>query len=437
MENSLSDLVYSKGQEVDLLCKEQYLSVVLQLNQYAKAVTIASDILDSEPKHVKSLEALCVAFVEDEKIDILVEKISEIIDRLLSVNPSNVHGLLAKGRWLLITEKSLEAKQLLELLYKKEPSPKPQLYLCDAYQQLHQWTKMENISRIGLNSTLSTESDYWRLKLVKSLLEQGEEDHLKEASNLLANAKDETQASIPFRLLEATSLLRTNQLEKCKINLDVLESDQTNDDVAQLLLLKAEYLSQIGQEEEAFQILHRACESHTQNVELLLNAVKILWKNPEEHQKSVAILLNVVKINRDIAEPYVLLGTFYGQHKHNPSSLQRAIRCLEKAFQLDPYQPTTSEKLLELYRLVDDIPSALKLLEIVVQSNTKNRRWAWLQKGLLHLKMFQKEKQVFEKEKEAGRAIACLQNAMAIDSNESCGWETLGTAIFSPQFPII
>ncbi len=146
-------------------------------------------------------------------------------------------------------------------------------------------------------------------------------------------------------------------------------------------------------------------------------------------------MLNVIKINRDIAEPYTLLGTFYGEQRQNLSSLHRAIRCLEKSFQLDPYQPKTSEKLLELYHLVDDISSAVKLLEVVVQSNSKNRRWGWLQKGLLHLKMFQKEKEGLAKEKEAGRAIMCLQNALAIDSNDSAAWEALGIVVHNNFLP--
>lgn len=388
-------------------------------------------ILESEPKNCRSLEAVCLAFVEEDQIDLSIEKIGEVIHRLLAITPSNVNGLLAKAKWLLSTEKTLEARNLLEHLNSKEPTQKSQLFLGDAYQELRQWTKMENICRVGLNSPCFIEADKisWRLKLIKSLLEQGEENHLKEASTLLVDSKDGASSLFLFKLLETLSYLRTNQLEKCKSNLDILEDEQPIDKVAQLMLLKAEYLMKCKQENEAFQLLDRACETYSQNVESLLNAVKMLWIRPEQRQKCVALLMNVIKINRDIAEPYILLGSFYDEQTQNPASLLRAVRCLEKAFQLDPYQTKTSEKLLDLYRLVDDIPSALKLLEVIVECNTNNRRWGWLQKGFLHLKMFQKEKQVFEKEKEAGRAIACLQNAMAMDSNDSCGWEALGKVI--------
>jgi len=421
--------ITSSDKELDQFFREQYLSVLLQLKQYLKAVSVASDILISDPKNVRCLEAVCFAFVEEEKIDISLDSIGEIIEALLSVNSKNDRGMLAKARWLLLKEKSMEARQLLELINTKEATRKSQLFLCDAYQQLHQWSKMENICRAGLESATSTESDKlcWRLRLIKSLIEEDGVDRLNEASVILDNVRTEAKSSATFRLLETLNWLRTNQLEKCKNNLDMLEEQQPTDIMGKVLLIKAEYLQKTGREAEAVQLLDRVCENHPQNVDLLLNAAKMLWNRSEQREKSVTIMLNVIKINRDIAEPYILLGTFYGEQRQNPSSMQRAVRCLEKAFQLDPYQTRTSEKLLELYRLIDDIASALKLLDVVVRSNAKNRRWAWLQKGILHLKMFQKVKQVSEKEKEAGLAITCLQNAMAIDSNDSSGWEALGT----------
>lgn len=427
MGDSLSEIICT-DKELDKFWIEQYLLILLQLKQYLKAVPVASDILSCDPKNIHSLEAICLAFVEEENIDISLDKAEEIIEALLSVNSKNDHGVLAKARWLLLKEKSLEAKQLLELLNTKEATRKSQFFLCDAYQQLHQWAKMENICRVGLESALSTESDKlcWRLRLIKSLIELDGDDRLNEASVILENVREEAKSTATFTLLETMYLLRTNQLEKCKNNLEMLEKQPPATNVERVLLIKAEYLEKIGMKVEAVQQLDRACENHPQNIDLLLNAAKMLWNRCDQREKSVAIMLNVIKINRDIAEPYILLGTFYSEQRHNLSSIQRAVRCLEKAFQLDPYQTRTSEKLLELYRLIDDITSALKLLEVVVRSNAKNRRWAWLQKGLLHLKKFQKEKQVPEKEKEAGLAITCLQNALAMDSNDSSGWEALG-----------
>ena len=428
LEDSLSKIIH-RDQEVDKVCQEQYLLIVLQLKQYLKAVTVANDILITDPKNASSLETICLAFVEEEHIPISLEKVGEVIDTFLSeYSNNNVHGLLAKARWLLLHQKSLEAKQLLELLNKKEATPSSQLLLCDAYQQLQQWSKMGNTCR---NRIDSSESDklFWNLKLIKSLLEEGGEKCLNEASSLLNLIRDEAKSSLTFKLLEIASLLRTAQLEKCKNKLDLLEEDQQTESMEQVMLLKAEYLGKIGKEDEAIELLDRACEQHPQNVYLLLSAAKMLWNWVNQRQKSIAILLNVIKINRDIAEPYILLGIFYGEQRQNLSSLQRAIRCLEKAFQLDPYETRTSEHLLELYLLIDDISSGVKLLEVVVQSNSKNRRWGWLQKGLLHLKIRQNEKEVFDKEKEAGRAIMCLQNALAIESNDSAAWEALGIVL--------
>lgn len=425
--SSLDELVDPEGEKLDKFFIEQKLLVALQLKQYLKAVTVASEILISNPKHVPSLEVIAHTFVEEKEIDVSLDRVGQIIDALLSENPKSEYGLLAKARWLLLNGKPLEAKQLLEFMNTKDATRKSRI-LCEAYQELHQWTKVENICRDGLESTVPIESDqrFWKLMLIKSLMETGGDERLKEASMILNNIWDEAKTFIMFRLLETTHLLRSNQLEKCKHNLDVLEEEQPIGNMDKVLLIKAEYLEKTGRDEDAVQLLDLVCESYPQNVEVLLKAAKMLWHSSSNRGKSVAIMLNVIKLNRDIAEPYLLVGTFYGEQQHNTSSLQRAVRCLEKAFQLDPYDIRTCEKLLELYRLLDDISSAVKLLEVVVRCNVKNRRWAWLQKGLLHLKMFQKQKHVPEKEKEAGLAITSLQNAMAIDSNDSSGWEALG-----------
>lgn len=427
--SSLDELFYPEGEKLDKFFIEQKLLVALQLKQYLKAVTVASEILISNPKHVPSLEVIAHAFVEEKEIDVSLDRVGQIIDALLSENPKSEYGLLAKARWLLLNGKPLEAKQLLEFMNTKDATRKSRI-LCEAYQELHQWTKVENICRDGLESTVPIESDqrFWKLMLIKSLMETGGVERLKEASMILDNIRDEAKTFIMFRLLETTYLLRSNQLEKCKHNLDVLEEEQPIGNMDKVLLIKAEYFEKTGRDVDAVQLLDLVCESYPQNVEVLLKVAKMLWHSSSNRGKSVAIMLNVIKLNRDIAEPYLLVGTFYGEQQHNTSSLQRAVRCLEKAFQLDPYDIRTCEKLLELYRLLDDISSAVKLLEVVVRCNVKNRRWAWLQKGLLHLKMFQKQKHVPEKEKEAGLAITSLQNAMAIDSNDSSGWEALGEA---------
>ena len=431
MEKSLKEVV-TCDQQIDILVKEQYLLIVLELKQYLNAFNMASDILKSDPNHFKSMETMCLIFVNQENVPISLEEIGNTVDRVLLVNSSNSHGLLAKAKVLLLNAKPLEAKQLLELLNNKQPTTISQLLLCDAYQQLHQWSKMEMLCRKTLESSLLSKDDKfsWTLRLIKSLLERGGDSDFQEVSTFLTETKGENPSAFQLKMLEAKYFLRTNQLEKCKSIMDVIETEPLHQSSAEYLAIKAEYVSRVGPEEDAIQMLHRTCEEHPKNVELLLVAAKMLWNKPDQLQKSVTILLDVIKINRDIAEPYIWLGMFYGSHKQNPSSIQRAIRCLEKAFELDPHQLGTSERLIELYRLVDDIKSALKLLEVIVQSNMSDRRWAWLQKGLLHLKIFQREKQVFEKEKEAGRAIMCLQNAVTLNAGDSSCWEALGTVNF-------
>ena len=88
--------------------------------------------------------------------------------------------------------------------------------------------------------------------------------------------------------------------------------------------------------------------------------------------------------------------------------------------------------------MCQDSASAVKLLEVVIQMNPKDCRWAWLQKGYLHLKMYHggKEKmKSLEKEKEASQAVTSLQNALGIDTDDSTAWEALGIYIFKITIP--
>lgn len=399
---------------------------MLRLKEYAKAVAVASEVLLVHPENLKACETVCTAFVEDFSLDIPIDKVGDAVRTLSSAQPVNRYTLIAQARWHLLQGRILEAKQLLEVLSKSIANHQVvKLLLCTAYEQLCQWGKVENLCRSTLNEQ-SDEGDWCKLRLIKSLLEQGQEHQLKEASHLLDSVSD----APAFGVLKAMYLLRTGQLEACSAVLDSLEKQEPIDATYQLQLLKAEYYKTIGRLEEASQLLDLVCNNHATKADVLLSAAKIMWAIPEQRPKAVTLMLNVIKLNREIAEPYVYLGSFYSDQRQNPSNLQRAVRCLEKAFQLDPQDVKTSQQLLELYVASHDIPNALKLLDLVIQSNPKDCRWAWIKKGHLHLKAFRKEKRVAEMEKEASKAVVCLQNALRFDSEDSIAWEALGKRLF-------
>lgn len=435
MEESLGRIVSSSDdKDEDFFYKEHYLSIALQIGYYNKAYKTACDVLHSNCENIKALETVCVVFVEDATVGLPLEKADTTIAALLAAHPNNKHALLAKARYLVMKDRFSEAKQLLERLNTKETSRNCGFLLCQVYRHLHQWINLEKISRTSLNAT---DSSTWRQELIKSLLEQGGEERLKESFELL----QKEDASLPcIKLLHILYFLRSNQVGKCVGYLADLEQETVTASIkAQLVILKAEYLNKTDQYEETMQLLDRACEDYHEDVDVTLCAARILFEIPHQLSKSVNLLLHAIKINKDIAEPFILLGYFYAsdEQRQNPSNLQRGIRCLEKAFQLDPHQTKPSERLLELYLLCQDSASALKLLEVFIQMNPRNCRWAWLQKGFLHLKLYHDNKdkmKSLEKEKEAAQAVSCLQNAIGIDSTDSTGWQALGNYLKTKLF---
>ena len=325
LEDSLNLIVSSCDEkDEDNFYKGHYLPIVLQTGHYGKAYKTACDVLQSDLENIKALEAVCFVFGKDATVGLQIplEKVDVAITTLLAVNPANKHALLAKARWLVLKERVSEAKQLLDRLNTKENSSSCGPLLCQVYRHLHQWTNLEKISRTALNIS---DSPNWRRELIKSLLEQGGEERLREASELLQ--KDD-QTSPSTKLLQILYFIRSNQTGKCPELLNALETETDANVNAQFMILKAEYLDKTNRCEEAIQLLDRARKDYNQDVNVLLGAARILWKKPEQRAESVNLLLNVIKINKDIAEPFIFLGFFYAseQQCQNLSYLQRAIR---------------------------------------------------------------------------------------------------------------
>ena len=204
----------------------------------------------------------------------------------------------------------------------------------------------------------------------------------------------------------------------------LLQIDPAFETRPQFIRLQAEYLCLSNDRHEAVQLLERGVQQHPDDTQLLLYLVQLLWAEPEQRSRSVGYLLSAIKVNRDLAKAYVYLASFYAAQAGS-SSLERAIRCLEKAFQLEPQRLETRERLFDLYVANADTKSALKLLEVVIRTRT-DCRWAWVKKGSLHLKRVQQGCQ--DQEKEATLSISALQNALRVDNADPICWETLGDA---------
>lgn len=424
MEKILDNLL-GGGCPETIFFLEHHLNILLQLKEDEKGCSTALNILELDPKNLKALQTLCKLYGNGSCQDILPEPAKEIIENLLALQPNNIDALTAKARWYLLNRQPHQAKCLLDNVKQKTGrSLISEVLLCESYEQLCSWCNVEITCRSILGFEHLKDRDYWKLKLVKSLLKQGMEKQLKEADAILATGSFD-ECSSTFKVLQALYFLRNNHTAESKRNLDHLESSNT--DKQEITLLKFEYLIKTEQGEEALALLDSIYNEHQADPYFNLECAKLLWPSLKTRVKSVAFFLNVIKINREIAEPYVYLGTFYGQQTESEASLQRAARCLEKAFQLQPNNQDVAQKLFDAYIALNDNANAQKLLGVVIKSNPNGCRWAWLKKGYLHLRRFRHETQIVEKEKEAGRAVTCFQNALDMDLKDSFTYENLGT----------
>ena len=394
----------------------QYLQVLLRLKDYEKALLVARRLLSRRPDSVQSLEALCLVSVEDESSAVTDEEVRRAVDGL----PPTLTALKAKAGLLLKTGGPLEAKQLLEAIRVRDPSPSTLRLLCHAYQALHQWHRAEKVcqQQQQQQQQLTAAEDYrWLLRSAKNLIEQGGVDQLREAGRLLDALRPQREGDCAsFQTLQALYYAKMGDADGLGRVLDALEPS-----VPVVLSLRSRLLEMTGRVDEAVDLLEQSLVGRpASDVDVELSLARLLW-NAGRRQESVGHLLNVIKINRDLAEPYVLLGAFYGAQEDG--GLQRAVRCLEKAFHLEPERPGTDRQLLELYRRAGDTAAGLKLLDVVIKTGGGDgggsSSWAWAEKGRWHLKsLHDPAKNVLDAEKEATLAIGCLQNALRSDSSD-------------------
>lgn len=380
----------------------------------------------SDSQNLKALQAICRLYITDNRPEISPGRMNEIIEMLLALQPNNKDALVAKARWHLSNQQPQQAKSILDTIIQKTgKSLIIEALLCDSYEQLCSWDDVEAICRsiLASNELKDDERPYWMLKLTKSLLRQRTGEKINEAASILAS--DSLHGNLPmFQLLRTLLSLQLDNTEVLSDDIEQLESLTT--DKQEIVLLKVEYLLKKKEVDEAVVLvdsLHRELQSSPY---FNLECAKLLWSLQSTRPKSIPLFLNVIKINREIVEPYIYLGTLYGEQKESEASLQRAARCLEKAFQLQPKNQDVARKLFDSYIALSDNNNAQKLLDVIIKSNQKGCRWAWLKKGYLHLKKFRQETLVIEKEKEAGRAVTCFQNALDMDLNDSSTYENLG-----------
>ncbi|KAJ7369928.1 Tetratricopeptide repeat protein 37 [Desmophyllum pertusum] len=117
------------------------------------------------------------------------------------------------------------------------------------------------------------------------------------------------------------------------------------------------------------------------------------------------------------------LDPYYSHHffTWDITTLNKASRCYQKAFDLDPNSDDAGIALGDSLMELEDEVAALNLYKnITAMSSPGEGKWAWLRLGLFHLK-----------HNESTEAITCFQSALRADLKDRHCWECLGEAYMS------
>uniref|UniRef100_A0A8C5C3I7 SKI3 subunit of superkiller complex n=1 Tax=Gadus morhua TaxID=8049 RepID=A0A8C5C3I7_GADMO len=146
---------------------------------------------------------------------------------------------------------------------------------------------------------------------------------------------------------------------------------------------------------------------------------KLYWDMGEESRrdrsKAHTHLLKAAKLDPNLGCVYRHLGHYYRQVVQDAS---RARGCYKKAFELDASDEESGAALVDLSMEQGDMDTALAVLQAVIDDSTPgSAKWAWMRRGLYHLKVGQQP-----------QAIADLQSALRADPEDWVCWECLGEA---------
>ncbi|KAG8237943.1 hypothetical protein J437_LFUL017317 [Ladona fulva] len=137
-------------------------------------------------------------------------------------------------------------------------------------------------------------------------------------------------------------------------------------------------------------------------------------------------MFQAAKLDPTSCTPFVFLGKlYYGIFRDK----EKARRCFQKAFQLNPHSVEAGQGLSDTYRALGHMcvkarssslsngDSSLRKISILCSCAGTSAKWAWLRLGLHHLE-----------QDNPNEAIKCLQSAIRSDPTDRHCWESLADA---------
>ncbi|XP_056601418.1 SKI3 subunit of superkiller complex protein isoform X1 [Triplophysa dalaica] len=340
--------------------------------------------------------------------------------RLSELDPNNSVANFGLGVKALQEKKYEDAIKLFKLGLQQRPSSIIGLYnLALAQLKMHRYSDCITSSSQGLELSVGN-SDDWTQKLqrirLEALVRTGRKQDADEVLQIIAQISDAKNDPV-LLALKGRALLQKDQTDEAfEVSLELLRLYPST--VEGLTLRGLIYLAS-NEHNRAEESFLEALYGSSENGEIYFLLGRLYWSKGEEtrrdRSKSHAHLLKAANLDPNLGLVFRFLGHFYRQVAQDKG---RARGCYNRAFELDSSDAEAGAATVDLSMEQGDMETALAVLQSVTESATPGTaKWAWMRKGLYHLKLGQHQ-----------QAITDLQAALRADPQDWVCWECLGEA---------
>uniref|UniRef100_A0A3P8YLR4 Tetratricopeptide repeat domain 37 n=1 Tax=Esox lucius TaxID=8010 RepID=A0A3P8YLR4_ESOLU len=369
------------------------------------------------PSETYPLEVLCAQHL---KSGVCSMYAGHCFSRLMELDPDSGLCQLGLGIRALEEGKCEDAvKHLARGLKQMRSSLVGWCSLAQAQLKMHRYSDCVTSCSQGLKLSGSGDDELGvrlqRLRL-EALVRTGDEntaDTALETLDQLPDAKND-----PFMLsLKGRAYLQKGQVDLAfQVSTELLAS---RPDPAEGLALKGLVQIAQGQPQLAEQSLLQAAAQSPACGEYHFLLGRLYWGLGEEcrrdRSKAHNHLLKAAKLDPYLGAVFRYLGHYYREVARDRG---RARGCYRRAFELDGSDAESGSASVDLSMEQGDMDTALAVLQSVVERATPgSAKWAWMRRGLYHLKVGQNP-----------QACADLQAALRADPQDWVCWECLGEA---------
>ncbi|KAJ3604243.1 hypothetical protein NHX12_028984 [Muraenolepis orangiensis] len=344
---------------------------------------------------------------------------SKRMSRLLEMAPNNGLARVGLGTKALQEGKYQDAIRNLAQGLKQAGSNAGWYSLAQAQLKLHRYNDSALSCSQGLTLCASGDEDV-KMKLLRMRLEAlVRTEEAQAADQALETLKQipaaETETVLNY--FKGRAYLNKGQAEQAlQMSSELLASKPNTSHGLALRGLAQEAQGHLQLAEQSF--LQAAAQSPDGGENYFLLG-KLYWDMGEEtrrdRSKAHTHLLKAAKLDPHLGRVYRYLGHYY---RTVAKDAGRARGCYKKAFELDANDEDSGAASVDLSMEQGDMDTALAVLQSVIDDSTPgSAKWAWMRRGLYHLKVGQNP-----------QAVADLQSALRADPEDWVCWECLGEA---------